>query len=552
MGKYRSLGTMFNRLFRNDLNANFNDIDADILAQKQRVDNLIVSTPQPSEVVDSRGSFSVLLDRLNDSDTKLSDVVTLKRSGCKGDGTDETLKIQGLIDSLSSKGGGVILVGEGVFGFSSLKIKPNVTIKGNGGKLKLIDNVCVNTSTAYYPINNLDGLGGYYENVTIDGIYFDGNGANNTQFSVADGMTIGGENCKVLNCSIINPPDSGIMFSDAKNGVLFNNRISGATDLGIYVNDGDGTGLYENVISHNRITDCMVGGIALKRISQRLIVDSNTIYNCGGGITLENATTTTDFSRNVTISNNRIRKIGYINTGSPKIGIDLRGSDFSIVVNNRIEDVIKYGIIIEGTNHSIVSNNDITYESTADSLLAIGIEMIAREGIGCSNNVIANNIIKDAKYAGLRCSPSVLSRNNIITSNIFGSLNRGMYIGVNAQDNKIEGNIIDGTNYDVQFESGANNNSFIDNLLKHKTMLGNLDWQNKVVYQYFREKIVSVGTSIPTSGSWSLGDEVINIAPTVQGAAGSRYIVEKWKRISTGSNNVLGTDWVECRTLTGQ
>jgi lysophospholipase L1-like esterase len=87
MGKYRSLGTLFNRMFRNDLNANFDSIDSDIKTQKTlidadlntqktRVDNLIVGTPQPSEVVDSRGGFPVLRDRLNGVDTSLAERAT--------------------------------------------------------------------------------------------------------------------------------------------------------------------------------------------------------------------------------------------------------------------------------------------------------------------------------------------------------------------------------------------------------------------------------------------------------------------------------------------
>jgi lysophospholipase L1-like esterase len=79
MGKYRSLGTLFNRVFRNDLNANFDNVDADIKTQKTRVDNLIVGTPQPSEVVDARGGAVVLSDRLDGVDSSLAENAILKK-----------------------------------------------------------------------------------------------------------------------------------------------------------------------------------------------------------------------------------------------------------------------------------------------------------------------------------------------------------------------------------------------------------------------------------------------------------------------------------------
>jgi lysophospholipase L1-like esterase len=89
VGKYRTLGTLFNRVFRNDLNQNFEDIDKDIQAQKaytdseiavqkKRVDDLIINTPQPSEVVDARGGHSVLRDRLDSVDAQLADIATKK------------------------------------------------------------------------------------------------------------------------------------------------------------------------------------------------------------------------------------------------------------------------------------------------------------------------------------------------------------------------------------------------------------------------------------------------------------------------------------------
>jgi hypothetical protein len=60
MGKYKTFGSRFDRVHRNDLNANFAAVEADINTQKGRVDDLITGTPQPSEVVDSRGGFPVL------------------------------------------------------------------------------------------------------------------------------------------------------------------------------------------------------------------------------------------------------------------------------------------------------------------------------------------------------------------------------------------------------------------------------------------------------------------------------------------------------------
>lgn len=57
--------------------------------------------------------------------------------------------------------------------------------------------------------------------------------------------------------------------------------------------------------------------------------------------------------------------------------------------------------------------------------------------------------------------------------------------------------------------------------------------------------------AMPTAGSWKIGDFVTNSAPAEAGAAASKYVITGWKRITNGSNNVLNTDWLECRSLTG-
>ncbi|MGL6246208.1 hypothetical protein [Pseudomonas sp.] len=54
-------------------------------------------------------------------------------------------------------------------------------------------------------------------------------------------------------------------------------------------------------------------------------------------------------------------------------------------------------------------------------------------------------------------------------------------------------------------------------------------------------------TAPPTSGDWMQGDEVHNSTPTEIGTAGSKYFIDGWKCIASGTP---GT-WVQKRCLTG-
>lgn len=60
-----------------------------------------------------------------------------------------------------------------------------------------------------------------------------------------------------------------------------------------------------------------------------------------------------------------------------------------------------------------------------------------------------------------------------------------------------------------------------------------------------------VSTTVPTTGTWYIGDFVPKSNLVVAGAGGSQYVITGWRRITSGSGNVLNTDWVENRTLTG-
>lgn len=63
--------------------------------------------------------------------------------------------------------------------------------------------------------------------------------------------------------------------------------------------------------------------------------------------------------------------------------------------------------------------------------------------------------------------------------------------------------------------------------------------------------VTNAASSAPTTGTWKAGDWVRNSSPSEAGAAGSKYVVTGWMRLTSGSNNVLNTDWVATRSLTG-
>lgn len=54
-------------------------------------------------------------------------------------------------------------------------------------------------------------------------------------------------------------------------------------------------------------------------------------------------------------------------------------------------------------------------------------------------------------------------------------------------------------------------------------------------------------TAAPTTGSWMQGDSVLNSAPSELGTAGSKYVIEGWTCVVSGTP---GT-WVQRRFLTG-
>lgn len=58
-------------------------------------------------------------------------------------------------------------------------------------------------------------------------------------------------------------------------------------------------------------------------------------------------------------------------------------------------------------------------------------------------------------------------------------------------------------------------------------------------------------SALPTQSTWKTGDVAYSSSVTESGSGGSKYIIKGWSRITNGTGNVLNTDWLENRVLTG-
>jgi hypothetical protein len=71
-------------------------------------------------------------------------------------------------------------------------------------------------------------------------------------------------------------------------------------------------------------------------------------------------------------------------------------------------------------------------------------------------------------------------------------------------------------------------------------------------------KTTVIRSTLPTTGTWVVGDYIYNSDNGVVNGSGGyattnqKYTIAGWTRITNGTGNVLNTDWVQDRRLTGQ
>lgn len=374
----------------------------------------------------------------------------VKDYGAVGDGiTNDTTAIRGAI-AVGGSRNATIYFPPGIYRCGYMTLASNRTLRGENATLKCIDNLNTNWIVAYQ-----------CKNVTIQDLTLDGNKANNTltantiNYTASDLLTIGQcDNLRVINCTLVDSADSGIMLSQSRDCSILGNHIKGGTDVGIYVNndwtarsDKDANALSDCIISNNTICNFPFGGIALKRVSRRVIISDNAIHHCGNGITLEQASYAYDFSKEILITGNQIRYIGNW-TDQPWYpaplwpvagrGINLRCGDYCVVTANRIDECYAYSIMIEGSQFCTVSGNVVRGSSTNNpGNYQIGLYICERAFTDVNNqsqtlktqnctvtgNVFANHSDYGILEPSAGGSHNVYSGNMTITNGVNRSIN---------------------------------------------------------------------------------------------------------------------------------
>ncbi|MCY8754840.1 right-handed parallel beta-helix repeat-containing protein [Bacillus haynesii] len=276
---YKQVQTLIGRTFRNDLNKNFVDIEADIKEQKTRVDELINSVEQPSEVVDARTSvsgqtYAVLKDRLDSEYLELRKsldrISNVEDFGAVGDGvTDDTSAFQAALD----KGGRVeipnktYLVGQLAIDSNTQLVgigRPTLKHRPTGGFQSPFPRAMIsnkNMPPYHAPSDDTrEYQAGLNKNISIENIIFDGDGNDvyGIQMVATDSVT-------VLDSEIINT--SGGLDLRAVRDSYFNLRVNNIKEDGISISDQNFMPLAEE------------RGISTRVIFEKCLVENSCLVN---------------------------------------------------------------------------------------------------------------------------------------------------------------------------------------------------------------------------------------------------------------------------------
>jgi hypothetical protein len=256
------------------------------------------------------------------------------------------------------------------------------------------------------------------------------------------------------------------------------------------------------------ITDAHLGSeyaqIAVENHTQNLLISGNQCWGGGYGVFLDGTAGSAYLSwRNVSVQGNLLAQFKYY-------GVRIEGEGSANVNANTIDGDPLH-------THSLRGAGGTWSNSTAHAAVSYsnGRLLVTNNTIRNVASVINGSLTDDNSWGGntFCCDPTASSGYNAANIGIGQYANFPRYGA-----------------YQLVIEDGD---------------------PGSATFGKVKNICLNGANAMPSSGKYLLGHVVRNGTPTVTGSAGSKYVVQGWMRVTTGSAHVLNTDWVEMRCLTG-
>lgn len=571
--------------FQNQFDEFTGGVDQQIDYQKKRVDNLIQSTPQPSEVVDARfdetgKSFTNLKAHLDDKGKKI-DALLKKQKGiisilekenfkiAIADGYDWTPALQACVDEIENNytnGGRITLPPEKIL-FS------NNILVGNSKDRKVFPIEIIGSGmgkTILQPLNTT-GYGFFnlrnYGNTIKDLSFFYPKQVNGTQSFSFQGVT----EPKIYPSTIYGTGN----FTTIEN-VEFINSYD-AIRLGIKEGSEVYEAKYVNIINVKGFPlksglslDSLRGSANIDRVTFSFETTWSSEYKVIGGSDLHNWVLNNGRAVAILGGEGDINALNVhrYQTGL-YFGVDANrsgGASDSFKVKNTWIDVCRYPLQVgafggflrfsdcvfagaHGETSTNPSTENINLFGGSGKLIFDKVEF--RNFAGPAITTTINFVLENCFFENWNKLNAYHPAINIATASVTITLD-GTRIGSVVSptrflfsDKATSLVIVSKGNY-----TGCDEIARLTQLDSKLVLEGNIlpahkasFWNGTTVYA----SLVLYSDKVPEAGIYQQGDVVINTSPTKLGTAGSRYIIEKWICISGGASPI----WIEKRYTTG-